>query len=1460
MSLAKPLRVLGAALVLLILLAGGAALWLGTSGGAAWLGGVVGRLSSKPGARVAIGALALTPSGRLTVTDLRLGDAQGDWLSVDRAIAEIRLLPLLGGRIEIARLTVGTADLDRLPSGGGAGGGPPGLRLDSFDLARLRLGPAIAGTPVALTASGRLVLGSSGDRIELAARRTDGVPGALTLRLDYAGDSGNLAATAQLDEPSGALLERLAGRKAPLTLRLAGTGRLDDWHGTLAGRAGTAASLDARLAIARTGAFYAATAEGEAAAPGFVPARFARLLDPGGVRFAARITTDGADLVRLDRLALSTATAELTAAGRYGLSGGTIAGTADIQLRDLAALAPLVDQPIAGTAGLRVEVGGTLAAPIASATLTAANAAFAGSSARRITAAIDIALPPGRFRLSASGHIAGLAFGAVPLPPDLAAGLGWRLGASGTRALDTVELDGFELAAGGARLDIAGRLADDTMSGRAGLVLPDLSQEAGLVGGAVPGLAGTVRLDADISATLATGAASVRLTGGAERLRTGIAALDAATGGRLGFAATVQRSADGALGVDGLDLSGADLRLTGSAALPPGLARIAAKLSLALPRLAPLSPGSGIGGRLTAAADLAGPWSALAGTVQVAADRLALRGTPLGRLDGTVAIGNLAAPAGRMSLRFAGLAGLAGTVAGDVSLQAGSLALSHLDLRVAGARLSGDLTLDPARRLARGTVAASLPDLAPFSRLAGMPLAGRIEARATLRDSPGQAVEFTASGRSLGVGAGGPRPLAVAQLAAQGRLSDLFGTPAGSAELSLSGARLGAAALDATLTLASTAPGRFRLAGKATGRLPEPLQVALAADARLGAAGQSLAVTRLDGGYAGTSFALTRPLRLERRVSSLAFTDLAVSVGSGRLSGEGRLAGETVALTLRGRALPLGLAARLAGNPEITGRVGVELDLAGTLRAPRGRLLVTGADLRFASASRPDLPALSMSALGQWQDGRVELRGRVDAPSHAAIGFHGSGPLELRRQPFAIVLPPTAPITLAVEGAGDLAELDDLLPLGEDRLAGRYDLAVSVSGTLAVPVAGGHLAVTGGRFEDFEAGTILSGIDLAFGGEGRRFVLQRFSASDGGPGRLTGEGAVQLGADAVPDIDLRIRLQHFRAVRRDDAQVTASGTAALSGTLAALRLAATITVDKAELNIPDQLPASVPTLAVQRIDSRTGTVQQPAVAAAAPALPVVLAVTVGAAGQVFVRGHGLDSEWRGAVKVGGTSAAPAITGDLRVVNGTFSLLGRDFVLARGSVRFPGGRQIDPMVDIVADATTTGLTVEARLSGTASAPKVELTSLPQLPQDEILSQLLFGTSVGQITPLEGVQLAQAAASLTGGGGSDILGTVRRDLGLDRLSFGSASYGGALPGGPLATAAAEQQQAAGGTAAGTTLQAGKYVAPGVYVGVEQGAGVGESQLRVQGDITRHLSIDTTAGALYGESIGLDFKLDY
>jgi translocation and assembly module TamB len=252
---------------------------------------------------------------------------------------------------------------------------------------------------------------------------------------------------------------------------------------------------------------------------------------------------------------------------------------------------------------------------------------------------------------------------------------------------------------------------------------------------------------------------------------------------------------------------------------------------------------------------------------------------------------------------------------------------------------------------------------------------------------------------------------------------------------------------------------------------------------------------------------------------------------------------------------------------------------------------------------------------------------------------------------------------------------------------------------------------------------------------------------------------------------------------------------------------------------------------------------------------VRLGIDVDAPSSIFVRGKGLNAELAGTLHMKGTTAAPLVEGGFQLRRGDFSLAGTTLNFTKGDVTFNGAgvaNRIDPSLDFEADSYSGNITATLSITGYADAPKIALSSVPELPQDEVLAHLLFGQSMSQLSPLQIAEIGAALAEISGltGSGEGPLGAIRKGLGLDRLSVGSGANG-----------------------TGTSVSAGRYVAKGVYVGTRQStSGAGGTQVQVQIDLTRRLKLNTTLGTGGGtvqgatpdddpgSSIGLSYGFEY
>jgi translocation and assembly module TamB len=182
---------------------------------------------------------------------------------------------------------------------------------------------------------------------------------------------------------------------------------------------------------------------------------------------------------------------------------------------------------------------------------------------------------------------------------------------------------------------------------------------------------------------------------------------------------------------------------------------------------------------------------------------------------------------------------------------------------------------------------------------------------------------------------------------------------------------------------------------------------------------------------------------------------------------------------------------------------------------------------------------------------------------------------------------------------------------------------------------------------------------------------------------------------------------------------------------------------------------------------------------------VALDMTLKAPRNVFLKGHGLNLELSLDAHVTGSTTAPDLEGAAHVVRGDYDFAGKRFQFDSRGVVYLSTDASKIRLDLTATRDDPSLTAVIRIEGVATKPRITLTSTPVLPPDEVLSQVLFGASASQLSPLDAATLASAAASLAGGGGLDVTGNLRSFAHLDRLALGGDTPGAIVSGGKYVT---------------------------------------------------------------------------
>ena len=874
----------------------------------------------------------------------------------------------------------------------------------------------------------------------------------------------------------------------------------------------------------------------------------------------------------------------------------------------------------------------------------------------------------------------------------------------------------------------------------------------------------------------------------------------------------------GALGIASFLLEGAALRAEGAGRVARDAleARIDARLPDGALR------GLGVTGALHAEATIGGRPGDVALDIALGSDALGREGMEVAALRARAALQGLpSSPAGRVALEGrVGEAPVAAALSGARDATGGwRLALERLDFPGLWAEgMAEGRGLEPGR----ARIGMQARDLAPAGRLLGLSLGGeaRLEAEAMPEGDGRVAARLQLSGRNVAA-----EGLRAATLELRAALADAAGTPIlQELRAELSGVPLAGEA--ATLRLQAQGPAealRATLSATAPSARAS-LQASIAARPAPAATIQSAELV-----LRGEAFRLREPARLAWR-DGLAIERLRVAAGAGTIAADGRIAATGAELRVAATRVPLALLALLDPGLALDGAVDGELRLSGPLASPAGRLGLRADGLRLREGAAAGL------APGQLRLDADIARGvaRVDADATlgAAATLRASG---------TVPLDAGGALALRVSGAVDLALADPLLSPAGRRARGKATLEATLRGSLAAPALSGRVALADGLFED-----VLQGLRIdQVAGEAR--LEGRMAEAISLRGRL-GEGEAILTGRAPLDpragpFDLALALRKARLVQSRSATILGEASLSLSGRLPeGLLLAGRLAIPRAEFRLSEPLPASLPRVEVREAGAGPRRVPRRATTASQgpPVLPAILrlAVDVEMPDSVFLRGRGVEAQAGGTLALRGSAASPDVTGEIALRRGDFTLVGQRLDFTRGVARFDGGSPSDPALDFEARREANGVTAKVQLGGRPSAPRLQLSSDPEMPPDEVLARLMFGRSVAELSPYELAGIAGGVATMfVDTPGSGAMDRLRGTLGLDQLRLSSTRDG-----------------------EGVGVEAGRNLAPGVYVGVRPGREPGTYDATVQVEVAPRLRVETDVGAAATGRVGVSWELDY
>ena len=1374
--------------------------------------------------QVTVQGFAGALSSEATIDVLTIADADGVWLTLEDIVLSWNRGALLRGAIDVQELSAARIIISRPPIAEDTGPAPEAqpfslpelpvsVSLDQLRIGRVELGEAFLGEPIAVSLSGSAQLGDGEGAANVIAERLDGKSGVFQINGSFVNATRVLDLLLNLEEGRDGIAARildLPGRPA-IKLEVAGNAPLDDYEANLA----VATDGQDRL----TGTFGLTSREGERLISLDLGGDISPLFAPEYQSFFGNDASLVAEIVKsadgridVQQLALD--------AGRVALNGAVkIDAQGWPTLIDLTGgITPLGNEPVLlPLTGPKTFVDGMDLAIIYDASLSddwRADIAIEGVD--RPGLGIDeLRLDGGGILRSGEGAQEGL------ITANLQYGAaGLQLTEAGASEAFGDEIGGeliAERAEGGrteiSRLTLSGAglevQAEATIDGpdagfrtnaNLNAEIAGLGRFSTLIGQQIGG-ATEVAILADV--TPLDGLFNIVLSGQTNDLSVGIPEADRVLAGRGTIAATAVRDADGTR-LENLRVQTDSASLRANADLTSEGAE--AQLNASLRDVALVLP------------DLSGP-AAISGDVTQRAD-----GTIVFALNGT-------GPA-------------------------------------ASFETSGTVTPAEGGQTINASVVADLRDLSRYVALVGQPVSGAVtvEANGVLLGD-GQRFDVNLSGTTRDLVSGITRidPLlsgdgsfstAVSRLGeTRFGVSDLLvQTPAmslrGDADFSLEGSNTAdlsfrindAALLDASLS----GPISFSL-----NAVPAEAD-ATEVDWRVSGPGTDVS---LDALVASPVNAREVTGELTAKVENLATFATLVGqpvAGSIDLIATGSVLPDLsffdTQVNLRSEDLAIGnptLDPLLAGTGRINATIGLEDEVLAvrTLEVSTREVSIVGA-LNGAAGFGQGRFNASLRDVGVLTDqisGPVRARGAasLDEEGNWGIDATGTGPGGLAAQIVGEVSQ-AGNLSIEVDGSAPLALAN--AALDPRRLSGLANFDLNVNGPAALSSLSGQVTFTNGRLAAPNLGEALTDI----GGQVRltngNAQIDLTTRVESG-GSISVNGPVALtGANQA---DITIALNNVVLQDPDLYSSRIAGTINLNGPLqGGARISGRLELGQTDVQVPSSSISALGELpevrhvgesaAVRRTLARAGLLggsDSAGSSGGGRAFP--LDIVINAPSRIFIRGRGLDAELGGRLTIGGTSNNVIPVGRFELIRGRIDILQQRFELDEGIATLQG--DFEPFIRLVATTETdNGTVISIVVEGPAGAPEVSFLSVPELPQDEVLSQLIFGRDLQSVSPLQAVQLASAISTLAGRGGG-ALDNFRQSIGLDDFDVTTDEDGNAA------------------------VRAGAYLSENVYTDVTV-TSEGDTEINLNLDITNEITAKGSVDQDGETSVGVFFERDY
>ncbi len=558
------------------------------------------------------------------------------------------------------------------------------------------------------------------------------------------------------------------------------------------------------------------------------------------------------------------------------------------------------------------------------------------------------------------------------------------------------------------------------------------------------------------------------------------------------------------------------------------------------------------------------------------------------------------------------------------------------------------------------------------------------------------------------------------------------------------------------------------------------------------------------------------------QTAKLKLTGKAERLAIGNVSVDRLLAGQSTLTADIGLAEGLlGIDSMLLSNAEF------DLSLTGSIKDGQQQLLVKG-------------KLVNMGLLVPDLSGPLSVSGTIlQGETGYGLDLIGRGPGQVDGRVTGTLARDLASADLSISGTGQAGLANIFIAPRVLDGGSRFDLRLI--GPLEAASLSGRVTLARGRLSDPSFGFSLQNVEaIADLKSGKAQISATAGLSTGGKLRIEGP----VGVTAPFPADLSVSLDRVRFFDPKLYETVLVGKLGIKGPLSGgATISGALTLSETELRVPESGIDAAGILMeidhrnepadVRETRSRAGLLNGVDGGQSSSSPAYRLDLVLSAPSRIFLRGRGIDAELGGTLTLGGTTAAVVPSGEFGLIRGRLDILGKRLVLETANLILEGS--MVPQLEISASTESDGIQSYVKIEGPADEPRVAFSSVPDLPQEEVLARLLFGRGLDSISALQAAQLAQAVAVLAGRGGEGVISRLRKGFGLDDLDVATAEDGT------------------------TAVKAGKYITDNVYTEVEIDQ-TGTSTINLNLDLRPGVTVKGRVGGDGETGVGIFIEKDY